>query len=138
MGMLQGNMEQSQRTKVISRFRNDTLTILLATNVAARGLHVENVDLIINFDEAENKETHLHRIGRTGRMGAQGKVITFVSDDAPPPRRPPSRMGRKGKQGKNDPNRQKSYSERREESRPRRGKKRNPTWSGRVRKSKRR
>ncbi|MBN2121567.1 DEAD/DEAH box helicase [Candidatus Micrarchaeota archaeon] len=137
VGMLQGNMEQSQRTKVISRFRDNTISILVATNVAARGLHVENVDLIVNFDEAENKETHLHRIGRTGRMGAEGKVITFVSDDAPPPRRFPARMGRKGKQGRNDPNKQKSYSERREESRPGRRKKRNPQWSGRVRRSKR-
>jgi ATP-dependent RNA helicase DeaD len=137
VGMLQGNMEQSQRTKVISRFRDNTISILVATNVAARGLHVENVDLIINFDEAENRETHLHRVGRTGRMGAEGRVITFVSDDATPARRPPARMGRKGKQGKNDPNKQKSYAERRAESRPRRRKKRNPKWNGRVRRSKR-
>lgn len=143
VGMLQGDMEQSQRTKVISRFRDNTISILVATNVAARGLHVENVDLIINYDEAENRETHLHRIGRTGRMGAAGKVITFVSDDAPPPRRPPARMGRKGKQGRNDPNKSKSYAERREESRPRRkkggkpSKRRNPKWNGRYRRSKR-
>jgi ATP-dependent RNA helicase DeaD len=152
VGMLQGNMEQSQRSKVISRFKDNTLSILVATNVAARGLHVENVDLIINFDEAENKETHLHRIGRTGRMGAGGKVITFVSDDAPPPRRPPPYAGRRGRQGRNDPNKSKSYSERRTESRPKRGKggkpkgrkssasrgkRRNPKWNGRTRKSRR-
>ncbi len=83
VGMLQGDMEQCRRNKVISAFKDGTINVLVATNVAARGLHIENVDLIVNFDEAENKETHLHRVGRTGRMGAEGKVINLISHDEP-------------------------------------------------------
>ena len=98
VGMLQGDMEQCRRNKVISRFKDGTINILVATNVAARGLHIENVDLIVNFDEAENKETHLHRVGRTGRMGAEGKVINLVSHDEP--RKPNYHGGnRQGKRG---------------------------------------
>ena len=51
---------------------------MVATNVAARGIHVENLDLIVNYDKAQDEETHLHRVGRTGRMGAEGKVINFI------------------------------------------------------------
>ncbi|MDD2655787.1 MAG: DEAD/DEAH box helicase [Candidatus ainarchaeum sp.] len=86
IGMLHGDMEQPKRTRMIHRFKTDEIRVLVATNVAARGLHIDDVGLIINYDEAEDMRTHLHRAGRTGRMGAEGKVITFVSDDAPPPR----------------------------------------------------
>jgi len=84
VGMLHGDMEQPKRTRMIERFRKNEIKVLVATNVASRGLHVEDVGLIINYDEAENRETHLHRSGRTGRMGASGKVVTFISRDAPP------------------------------------------------------
>jgi ATP-dependent RNA helicase DeaD len=83
VGMLQGDMPQARRIKVLNLFKNDELSILIATNVAARGLHIDDVNLIINYDEAENKETHLHRVGRTGRMGAQGRVFNFFSPDQP-------------------------------------------------------
>ena len=83
VGMLQGNMPQAQRSRVLAKFRENQLSILIATNVASRGLHIDNIDLIVNYDEAENKETHLHRVGRTGRMGAAGRVINLVSKDAP-------------------------------------------------------
>ncbi len=96
VGMLQGDMEQCRRNKVISGFKDGSINILVATNVASRGLHIENVDLIVNFDKAENKETHLHRVGRTGRMGAEGKVINFISDDEP---RKPNHSSWKGKRG---------------------------------------
>lgn len=89
VGMLHGDMEQPKRTRMIGRFKGNEIRVLVATNVASRGLHIDDVGLIINYDEAEDKLTHLHRSGRTGRMGAEGKVITFVSDDAPPP--PPQR-----------------------------------------------
>ena len=91
VGMLQGDMEQSRRNRVISGFKEGSIQILIATNVAARGLHIQNVELIVNFDEAENKETHLHRIGRTARMGAEGKVINLISHDEP--RKPARRHG---------------------------------------------
>jgi ATP-dependent RNA helicase DeaD len=84
VGMLHGDMEQPKRTRMIDRFKTDEIKVLVATNVAARGLHINDVELIINYDEAEDKLTHMHRAGRTGRMGAEGKVITFVSHDAPP------------------------------------------------------
>jgi len=54
------------------------INILVATNVAARGLHIDNLGLIINYDEAETSDVHVHRVGRTGRMGMSGKAITFV------------------------------------------------------------
>ncbi|MFP3949864.1 MAG: DEAD/DEAH box helicase [Candidatus Micrarchaeia archaeon] len=96
VGMLQGDMEQNKRNRVVSAFKDGSINVVVATNVAARGLHIENVDLIVNFDEAENKETHLHRVGRTGRMGAEGKVINLLSDDAP---RKPNHNNWRGKRG---------------------------------------
>ncbi len=90
VGMLQGDMPQTKRLKVLNMYKEGDLSTLIATNVAARGLHIDDVNLIINYDEAEDKETHLHRIGRTGRMGKEGKVITLICDDKPqgaPPRR---------------------------------------------------
>ena len=83
VGMLQGDMPQQKRIKVLNKFRQNEILILIATNVAARGLHIDDVNLIINYDEAEDKETHLHRIGRTGRMGKEGKVINLVCTDKP-------------------------------------------------------
>lgn len=78
VGMLQGDMTQSRRNAMLSKFKKGTLEILVATNVAARGLHIDDVGLIVNYDKAETEETHLHRVGRTGRMGAEGKVVNFV------------------------------------------------------------
>lgn len=83
VGMLQGDMPQPKRLKVLDLYMKGELNILIATNVAARGLHIEDVNLIINYDEAEDRETHLHRVGRTGRMGKEGKVITFICRDKP-------------------------------------------------------
>ncbi len=77
-GLLQGDMSQAKRTRVMDDFKHGRIKILVATNVAARGLHVENLDLIINYDAAQSDEIHLHRVGRTGRMGAEGKAINFV------------------------------------------------------------
>ncbi len=97
VGMLQGDMPQAKRLKVLHMYKEGELSILIATNVAARGLHIDDVNLIVNYDEAEDKETHLHRIGRTGRMGKEGKVITLVCKDKPQgsfrPKRGPPRQG---------------------------------------------
>ena len=77
-GLLQGDMSQAKRNKVLEDFKNGIIKVLVATNVAARGLHVEDLDLIVNYDAAQSEEVHLHRVGRTGRMGNEGKAINFV------------------------------------------------------------
>ena len=77
-GVLQGDMSQAQRNRTIADFKEDRLKVLVATNVAARGLHVDNLGLIVNYDRAQSEEIHLHRVGRTGRMGHEGKAINFV------------------------------------------------------------
>jgi len=76
--MLQGDMSQASRNAVIGKFKDGRIKILVATNVAARGLHIDDLELIVNYDRAETEETHLHRVGRTGRMGAEGKVVNFI------------------------------------------------------------
>lgn len=77
-GALQGDMSQAQRNRVLADFKEGKLNVLVSTNVAARGLHIDNLGLIINYDRAQTEEIHLHRIGRTGRMGQEGKAINFV------------------------------------------------------------
>jgi superfamily II DNA/RNA helicase len=77
-GALQGDMSQAQRNRVLSDFKDGQIKILVATNVAARGLHIEDLGLIVNYDKAQSEEVHLHRIGRTGRMGKEGKAINFI------------------------------------------------------------
>lgn len=75
---LHGDLRQSQRTQVMNRFRNGNVSILVATDVAARGLDVENVDAVINYDIPLDEEYYVHRIGRTGRAGKFGKAFTLV------------------------------------------------------------
>ncbi|MFA5507612.1 MAG: DEAD/DEAH box helicase [Vulcanimicrobiota bacterium] len=77
---LQGNMSQNARDKVMSSFRKQEISVLVATNVAARGLDVDHVDLVVNFELPENSELLTHRIGRTGRMGRSGNAYTLVAD----------------------------------------------------------
>jgi superfamily II DNA/RNA helicase len=76
---LQGNMSQSQRDRAMSGFREGRFDILVATDIAARGLDVEGVDYVINYDPPSTPETYTHRIGRTGRSEASGKACTFVT-----------------------------------------------------------
>jgi superfamily II DNA/RNA helicase len=84
---LHGGKTQAQRERVMRDFKEGRFRILIATDVAARGLHVENISHIINYDQANTADTHTHRIGRTGRMGKEGKAITFMESDPLPPRR---------------------------------------------------
>jgi len=77
---IHGDMTQVQRDAVISRFRTKRLRILVATNVAARGLDLPAVSHVINYDVPSNIEEYVHRIGRTARMGRSGTAITFVSE----------------------------------------------------------
>jgi ATP-dependent RNA helicase DeaD len=76
---LHGDMKQSQRDRVMGGFRKGQIDILIATDVAARGIDVEDVDMVINFDVPQDVEYYVHRIGRTGRAGKSGKAVTFVA-----------------------------------------------------------
>lgn len=78
---IHGDLRQHKREQIMHGFKWSTGSILIATDVAARGLHVDNIALVINYDEAIDSLTHLHRIGRTGRMSATGKAITFVENN---------------------------------------------------------
>ena len=77
---IHGDVTQAQRDAVMSRFRARKLRVLVATNVAARGLDIPAVSHVINYDIPDNVEDYIHRIGRTARMGRPGTAITFVSE----------------------------------------------------------
>lgn len=76
---LHGDLHQRKREKVMKRFRDADIHLLVATDVAARGIDVEGITHIINYDVPLDPEVHIHRVGRTGRMGAQGKAVTFAT-----------------------------------------------------------
>lgn len=76
---LHGDLTQAKREQVMRRFRSAKLQVLVATDVAARGLDVEGVTHVINYDIPHDAETYIHRIGRTGRAGQSGTAITFAS-----------------------------------------------------------
>lgn len=77
--MLHGDVSQAQREKILRKFRDRTINILVATDVAARGIDVGNLTHVINYSLPQDSESYVHRIGRTGRAGKQGTAITFVS-----------------------------------------------------------
>lgn len=76
---LHGDMNQRQRTKTMTRLRQGSVTVLVATDVAARGIDVQNITHVINFDLPTNVEDYVHRIGRTGRAGASGMALSFAA-----------------------------------------------------------
>jgi superfamily II DNA/RNA helicase len=84
---LHGGKSQNQRESVVRDFQEGRFRILIATDVAARGLHIDDVHHVINYDKADSEDMHTHRIGRTARMGANGKATTFVETD-PLPKKP--------------------------------------------------
>ncbi len=75
---IHGNKKQGQRTRTLENFKNDRIQILIATDVASRGLDIPNVSHVINFDLPESYEAYIHRIGRTGRANKKGTALTFV------------------------------------------------------------
>lgn len=75
---LHGDLKQIQRDIVMKKFRNRTIEILVATDVAARGIDVDDVDMVINYDLPQDEEYYVHRIGRTGRAGRSGRAFSFV------------------------------------------------------------
>ena len=81
---LHGDMTQQARDKVMNKFKNGNINILVATDVAARGLDIANVDVVINYDVPQNRDDYIHRIGRTARAGNKGFAFTLVSKDEIP------------------------------------------------------
>jgi ATP-dependent RNA helicase RhlB len=78
---LTGNVVQTKRLRVLDEFRDGKLPILVATDVASRGLHIEGVSHVINYDLPQDSEDYVHRIGRTARVGTEGKAITLACED---------------------------------------------------------
>ncbi len=76
---LHGDMTQMQRDRVMKKFRTGAIEVLVATDVAARGIDVDDVDAVFNYDVPYDEEYYVHRIGRTGRAGRAGKAFTFIS-----------------------------------------------------------
>ena len=76
-----GDLDQRKRMKVLSQFKDGTLAILVATDVASRGLHIEGVTHVINYDLPQDSEDYVHRIGRTARAGAAGKAISLACEE---------------------------------------------------------
>jgi ATP-dependent RNA helicase DDX23/PRP28 len=77
--MLHGGKSQDQREESIKGFREDVYNVLVATDVAGRGIDVPGVALVINYDMANTVEAYTHRIGRTGRAGRKGTAVTFLT-----------------------------------------------------------
>ena len=78
---LHGDMTQKTRDKLMNKFRNGNIRILVATDVAARGLDIDDVDVIVNYDVPQNHDDYIHRIGRTARAGKNGMAFMLVSKD---------------------------------------------------------
>lgn len=76
---ISGDVAQTEREKIVDRLRTGALDVLVATDVAARGLDVDRIGLVVNFDVPREPETYVHRIGRTGRAGREGEALSFVT-----------------------------------------------------------
>ena len=79
--LLSGDIEQNQRIKRLENFREGKIRVLVATNVASRGIHIEGISHVINYNMPQDVEEYVHRIGRTGRAGATGISISFADED---------------------------------------------------------
>ncbi|HEX6032336.1 MAG TPA: DEAD/DEAH box helicase, partial [Tepidiformaceae bacterium] len=80
-GILHGGISQPRRERALKAFADGRLPVLVATNIAARGIHVDGVDIVVHFDPPEDSKTYLHRSGRTARAGASGVVVTLVQPE---------------------------------------------------------
>ncbi|WP_419725434.1 DEAD/DEAH box helicase [Terrisporobacter petrolearius] len=79
VGVIHGDMSQDKRLFIIKDFKNNKFNILVSSDITARGIHIEDISLVINYDVPRDKENYVHRIGRTGRVDKWGKAITIVS-----------------------------------------------------------
>jgi ATP-dependent RNA helicase RhlB len=77
---LMGDLQQKKRLKIIEKVKSGEVPLLVATDVAARGLHIEDLEMVINYDLPEDSEAYVHRIGRTARVGKSGKAVTFACE----------------------------------------------------------
>jgi len=76
---IHGDISQSQRERTLNKFKKQKINILVATDVAARGIDVDNLTHVINYSLPQDPESYVHRIGRTGRAGNKGTAITFIT-----------------------------------------------------------
>ena len=81
---IHGDVPQNKRERIITAFRNGDLQILIASDLASRGLDIDGVDVVVNLDIPTDPDTYIHRIGRTGRAGQPGRAITFVNEEDVP------------------------------------------------------
>jgi len=79
--LISGDVEQKKRLRILEDFKEGKLPILIATDVASRGLHIDGISHVINYDLPQDCEDYVHRIGRTARAGAEGKAISLVDED---------------------------------------------------------
>lgn len=80
-GALHGNLTQEEREANLRKFRSGEIEVMVATDVAARGLDIEKVAMVVNYDMPEHVDTYVHRIGRSGRIGNRGQAVTFIATD---------------------------------------------------------
>ena len=78
---MSGDVEQAKRQRLIEDFKKGKINVVVATDVAARGLHIPGVELIVNYDLPQNSEDYVHRIGRTARAGENGSAISFACEE---------------------------------------------------------
>jgi superfamily II DNA/RNA helicase len=78
---IHGDISQSQREKTLANYRNGSFAVLVATDVAARGLDIPSITHVVNYDLPDSPEDYVHRIGRTGRAGRSGVAFSFVSEE---------------------------------------------------------
>ncbi|TAN45947.1 MAG: DEAD/DEAH box helicase [Nitrospirae bacterium] len=81
VAVITGDISQKERLNILDRFKNGELPVLVASDVASRGLHIDGVTHVINYDLPQDSEDYVHRIGRTARAGAEGKAISFACED---------------------------------------------------------
>ena len=81
VGEMHSDLTQAERDDIMHRFRNGHINVLVATDIVSRGIDIDDIDLVINFDVPHDPEDYVHRIGRTARAGAEGCAITFISVD---------------------------------------------------------
>ncbi len=78
---LHGDLKQTQRDRVMNKFRSGNIDILVATDVAARGLDIDDIDMVFNYDIPQDDESYVHRIGRTARAGREGIAFSLVTKE---------------------------------------------------------
>src|SRR5262249_21717434 len=81
VAMMHGDLPQPMRNRIMAGFRSGKIVYLVATDVVGRGIDVKNISHIVNYDMPEDPENYVHRIGRTGRIGADGVAVAFVTPD---------------------------------------------------------